>query len=104
LQISIEEVGRLLAHTPEGTERRRTDAADVNEQKFGQEGRGLAPLDITPSPREILRVVREVDRAPDMREQRVRELRSRIESGAYQVSGEDIADLIARRALADSLC
>jgi len=104
LQISIEEVGRLLAHSTEDCERRRTDAADAIEGNIGQEGRGLAPLDITPSPREILRLVREVDRLPDVREQRVRELRSRIESGAYQVSGEDIADLIARRALADGLC
>lgn len=50
--------------------------------------------------------VKEVTRAvismPD-REDRIAELKARIESGTYHVSGEDIADRMIRRNIADSL-
>ncbi len=36
-----------------------------------------------------------------MRERRVRELTQRVESGAYQVSADDVVDMAERRALAD---
>lgn len=38
---------------------------------------------------------------PDIREQVVASLKERIESGSYQVSGEQIAEMMVRRSLAD---
>ena len=40
---------------------------------------------------------------PDVREQIVSSLRERIESGTYTVSGDNIAEMMVRRALADRL-
>jgi negative regulator of flagellin synthesis FlgM len=38
---------------------------------------------------------------PDTRDQIVASLKERIESGSYQISGEQIAEMMVRRALAD---
>lgn len=40
---------------------------------------------------------------PDTREQIIASLKERIEAGTYQVSGEQIAEMMVRRALADRL-
>jgi negative regulator of flagellin synthesis FlgM len=56
---------------------------------------------VLPTANEIQCVKSELDRLPDVREDRVMELKARIESGAYRISADDIADLIVRRALAD---
>lgn len=40
---------------------------------------------------------------PDIREQIVASLKERIESGTYHVSGEQIAEMMVRRALADRM-
>ncbi len=58
-----------------------------------------------PSPRAgdeplIKQLAQEIMAMPD-REDRVVELKARIDAGAYQVSGEEIADAIVRRAIAD---
>ena len=42
-----------------------------------------------------------VDKEPEVREDVVASLRARIESGGYQVSGEQIAEMMVRRCLAD---
>lgn len=44
-----------------------------------------------------------VDRAPEMRAQVVASLRERIEAGAYFVSGEQIAEMMIRRLIADQV-
>jgi negative regulator of flagellin synthesis FlgM len=52
--------------------------------------------------REVVRqVVDAVSQQPDVREQIVASLRERIESGDYNVSGEQIAEMMLRRALTD---
>ncbi|MHA0112031.1 flagellar biosynthesis anti-sigma factor FlgM [Klebsiella pneumoniae] len=43
-----------------------------------------------------------VQEMPDIREDRVRLLKEQVEAGTYHVSGEEIADLIIRRILADT--
>ena len=48
-------------------------------------------------------VMREAQELRFQREQeRVQALKAQIDNGTYHVSGEDIADLIIRRALADN--
>ena len=52
---------------------------------------------------EVQQVRKLVEDAPDAREELIAELKARIESGTYNVSSEDIADLMVRRAYADSI-
>ncbi len=55
----------------------------------------------SPSHFEIQRVAEIVDTLPDVREDVVASLRSRIEAGTYSVSGEEIAEMMVRRYFAD---
>ena len=50
---------------------------------------------------EARQVAEIVDKEPEVREDVVASLRARIESGGYQVSGEQIAEMMVRRFLAD---
>lgn len=50
----------------------------------------------------VKRITKEVINMPD-REDRIAELKAKIESGQYNPSGEDIADAMIRRSIADSL-
>ena len=50
---------------------------------------------------EARRVAEIVDKEPEVREDVVASLRARIESGGYQVSGVEIAEMMVRRCLAD---
>ena len=54
-----------------------------------------------PSPAELQAATEAVERLPDVREEIVASLRARIEAGTYQVTGEQIADMMMRRLLAD---
>ncbi len=50
---------------------------------------------------EARRVAELVDAADDVREDVVASLRERIEAGTYKVSGEQIAEMLIRRMMAD---
>jgi len=52
---------------------------------------------------EIEAVAARVEKEPDVREDIVASLRARIESGNYNVSGEQIAEMMVRRILADQV-
>lgn len=49
------------------------------------------------------RITEALSQVPDVREQIVASLKERIESGTYQVTGEQIAEMMVRRSLADRL-
>jgi negative regulator of flagellin synthesis FlgM len=53
--------------------------------------------------REIQMTMEAISREPDVREQVVASLREQIESGSYFVSGEQIAQMMVRRALVDRM-
>ena len=99
MQIYMGEVNRLLAQV--GAVRdghlANNDQIVVNEAVVKQVG---APS--VTDEREIDMVLMELDRLPDTREDRVAALKQQIERGEYNVSSEDIADLIIRRCLADN--
>jgi len=46
-------------------------------------------------------VLRSIAQQPEVREEIIAGLRARIESGTYQVSGEQIGEMMIRRLLAD---
>lgn len=63
------------------------------------------PLDTYPRPNDaelVQQVVDAVMQLPD-REDRIAELKARIESGNYNPSGDEIADAMVRRAIADTM-
>ena len=100
MKISEQEVSRLLSVSPFD---RRASASSAAATVGGvSEGRLAARVDISPSAQDIQRVAQVISELPDVREDRVQALKAQIESGTYHVSGEDIADLIIRRALADN--
>ena len=58
---------------------------------------------LTPLEQGILVAEEALKSVPDVREDLVEDIRKRIESGEYKVSGEDIADMMMRRRAADRL-
>ena len=57
--------------------------------------------EFSPEAREVQRVVGSIEKDPEIREDVVAGLRERIESGTYRVTGEQIAEMMLRRFLAD---
>jgi negative regulator of flagellin synthesis FlgM len=103
MKISVEEVSRLLAMSPTDRSGNRslnplsslpTDTDSANQ--------AAASVEVSASAQEVRQITRLVNQLPDEREERVQALKAQIENGTYKVSGEDIADLIIRRILADS--
>jgi negative regulator of flagellin synthesis FlgM len=62
-----------------------------------------AQVHLTPLEQGIAVAEEALKQIPDVREDVVEDLRRRIESGEYQVSGEDVADMMMRRRAADRL-
>lgn len=53
--------------------------------------------------RDMRMITEALSQVPDVREQIVASLKERIEAGTYQVSGEQIAEMMVRRSLADRI-
>ena len=104
MKISEQEVNRLLAFHPLERSGNRQAVADAESptQRGVFRAAGTATTELTVDAPEVQRITRLVNQLPDEREDRVRALKAQIENGTYRVSGEDIADLIIRRALADN--
>lgn len=101
MQISTEEIRRVI----------QTQRLTRNEIKLPRLVRTPTPsaissastVEISSKAQEIQRVTKQVQSLPDVREDLVQSLKERIENGTYSVSGADIADLIVRRAFADTV-
>lgn len=86
MQISNNEIKKLLNHKV---------VADI--EAVGQEAAQReqdAPM--------VKRIVKDVINMPD-REDRIAELKARIDAGEYNPTGEDIADAMIRRTIADRM-
>lgn len=92
MQISALEVAKLLEKKP---------TVRKTEVEFKEITPDSLPQTVEPDAAEVARVVEMVKNAPEAREDIVMELKERIEKGEYHVSGEDIADMMIRRAQAD---
>ena len=62
-----------------------------------------AKAQLTPLERGILIAREALGKVPDIRQEFVDELKAKIESGKYQVTGEEIADMMLRRWAADRI-
>lgn len=58
---------------------------------------------LTPLEQGIAVAMAALDQAPDVRKELVEKVRSQIEKGEYEVSGEDVADMMMRRRAADRI-
>lgn len=95
MQISVQEVHRLLSLAPQDRVQKTSAAAGSAESQ-------AAEVQISPSTQEVERIKQLIQQLPDVREERVQALKAQVENGTYHVSGEDIADLMLRRTLADN--
>ena len=103
MKISEKEISRLIENN--SADRSRSRRIAVRSQERSQEDLhgavAVLPEDAITA-LEVQRITKLVNELPDIREERVRALKAQIDKGTYHVSGEDIADLIIRRALADN--
>ncbi|HHW54839.1 MAG: flagellar biosynthesis anti-sigma factor FlgM [bacterium] len=60
-------------------------------------------LSLSAEAREIQRVKELARQAPDVRREKVEEVKGQIEAGTYKVSGEEIAEKLLSRLLVDEL-
>ncbi len=100
MKISNEEVSRLFSVS--ARERSAANLAASTGSGRDIQGRQAAQVNVSATAQEIVKVKKLISELPDVRESRVQALKAQVESGTYNVSGEDIADLIIRRTLADN--
>ena len=100
MKISVEEVSRLLSVPAQDRAVAVTSASHVSGRDI--QGRQAAQVDVSNAAQEIHKVKKLIGQLPDVRADRVAELKAQVENGTYHVSGEDIADLMIRRTLADN--
>ncbi len=102
MKVSLEEVDRILRSgviTP-------TAPKVANGNGNGNDSYSASPaasIEISQSAQDIERVRQNVRQMPDVREDLVASIKDRISKGEYQVSSTDIADLMIRRAVADTV-
>ena len=97
MRISNEELRRIAEQSYAG--------AAVQERQIHSEDvvpRGESVVSALESP-DMKMISEALAQVPDTRDQIVASLKERIESGSYQVSGEQIAEMMVRRALADRI-
>ena len=100
MRISTEEVSRLLSDT--ARERSSATLTAVPPSGRSIQSRQAAQVDVSAAAQEVLQIKKQISQLPDVRADRVQALKAQVESGTYHVSGQDIADLIIRRTLADN--
>ena len=101
MQISLDEVSRVLRTQPSSRQRSSRMSGSYRAASGGDAS--ASTVEVSAEAQEVRRVVKLVKELPETREDRVQALKAQIESGTYQVSGEEIADLIVRRAFADGV-
>ena len=102
MKISNEEVGHILQSrqislTGGSVAGIKTKSASINQQA------PAASVELSGKAKDIQKARQAVQQTPEVRDNLVNNLKSRIESGTYQVSGSDIADLMIRRSYADQI-
>ena len=100
MKISVEEVSRLL--TVSANDRHTSTLTVSPALERDVRGREAAQVNVSSAAQDIISAKKYLNQVPDVRAARVQALKAQIENGTYHVSGEDIADLMIRRTLADS--
>jgi negative regulator of flagellin synthesis FlgM len=99
MKISSNECGRAAASGQELAQEK------ILPERMPRKG-SAAPSEsahLTPLEQGIRVAEAALENVPDIREDIVEDLRRRIKSGEYKVSGEDVADMMLRRRAADQI-
>ena len=102
MQISTEEVNRLLAATPLRGANVKSRMARSRTGDSSSTSPEAVSIEISAKAQDIQKVKQAIEQVPDVRMDRVLQLKALVESGQYHVSGEEVADLMIRRTLADN--
>ncbi|MBI2843698.1 MAG: flagellar biosynthesis anti-sigma factor FlgM [Armatimonadetes bacterium] len=100
MKISISECNKAASGTGESA---RAQEKILPKDMPSRKSKGKPAAHLTPLEQGILTAEEALKQIPDTRDELVEELRSRIESGEYNVSGEDVADMMMRRRAADRI-
>jgi len=83
---------------------RAENTAPVADKQAGSNSAAVKPeekVDLSTRAREIQQAKVEVSKAPDVREAKVQEIKSQVEQGTYNVSGEQIASKMVGESIVD---
>jgi negative regulator of flagellin synthesis FlgM len=83
---------------------RSENSAQAVEKPAGSSASATKPeekVDLSTRAREIQQAKVEVSKAPDVREQKVQAIKSQVEQGTYNVSGEQIANKMVGESIID---
>ncbi len=101
LKISSEQVRRVLQGYVREVENKRSGKVKSSDKKFeGTKAKGDS-LVITARSEEVKKAREAYEKLPGVRKNLVDELKSRIESGKYNVTSKEVADKIIHRAVVD---
>lgn len=99
MKISISECGKAAASDTLGKNQEKILPDNMPRKKAA----GRAKEYVTPLEHGLAVAEEALKLVPDTRDELVEELRKRIESGDYEISGEEVADMMMRRRAADRL-
>jgi negative regulator of flagellin synthesis FlgM len=102
MKISNEEVGHILQSRQVSLTVGSMTGSKAKSDSSNQQT-PAASVELSGKAKDIQKARQAVQQAPEIRDNLVNNLKSRIESGTYQVSGSDIADLMIRRSYADQI-
>ena len=75
--------------------------APAKAERAGNAAAGSDNVRLSAKARELQESRKAMEAAPELRKEKVEELKSRIASGSYNVKGEEIADAIIKATLVD---
>ena len=76
-------------------------AASADKQVNSATVKPEEKVELSTMAREIQQAKVEVSRLPDVREEKVQEIKAQVEKGTYNVSGEKIAEKMVRESIVD---
>lgn len=105
MQISRNELNNVLRAylSKPGEAQKAGDHAAAANQKKGPGGPAGDDFTLSPQAQEIRRLVDMVAGLPDVRDDRVREVKQQLDKGAYQVDGAQVAQQVLSRVVGDKL-
>ena len=102
MKISEQEVSRLLSYSLTDQQSLRNPSPVMDAAHAVVRTADATHVSVSSTAQDVRRIAQLIKQLPDVREDRVQELKAQIENGTYHVSSEDIADLMIRRAIADN--
>lgn len=97
MKVSNSQVQQVLGHYSRQVQRPK-GADEAKSPGLGQD-----QVELSPEAREIKAAQQALAQTPEVRTDKVEELKGRIASGTYEVRGEEVAEKIIARSIVDRL-